>query len=296
MTGSIGFLSTELPLSVHTWMVQQIVFHVVGGLFEWSDRSGALHRAKRRDVDRKPYFRLLPRVLLNQFLVLLPSMILVEKAGLCFSGPTHMPPVRFIASLGAMAIGHDVVQYVVHRHLLHRPNLRLMRMLRHSVHHSTGATKAISACFMSGPDFFLEIVLPYLVPLAAIGGAGADIAFHTVVAASGAIGGLYEHSGYDFSELLLDQTTTGGKTECDGGLREWRSLGEVWAAVKSLLAGVLDNRAHGEHHSRGNVSFSDGFGSPGFCDTLFGTRWDLVPKRSQQLEYEWQMHMQNVTL
>jgi sterol desaturase/sphingolipid hydroxylase (fatty acid hydroxylase superfamily) len=293
MTGSISFLPSALPLSVHTWMVQQVVFHVVGGLFQWCDRSGALHRAKRRDVDRKPYLRLLPRVSFNQCLVLLPSMILVEKAGLCFSGPTHMPPVRFIASLGAMAIGHDVVQYAVHRHLLHRPNLRLMRLLRHSVHHSTGATKGNSACFMSGPDFFLEIVLPYLVPLAAIGGGGADTIFHTLVAASGAIGGLYEHSGYDFSVLLSAQRTKGEGTRSSSGSRESGRFRAVWVAILSPLTSFLTNRAHGEHHSRGNVSYSDGFGSPGLCDTLFGTRWDQVPERRRELEHEGQAQLQH---
>jgi hypothetical protein len=29
------------------------------------------------------------------------------------------------------------------------------------------------------------------------------------------------------------------------------------------------------------VSFSDGFGSPGICDTIFTTRWDLVGDRGQ---------------
>ena len=61
-----------------------------------------------------------------------------------------------------------------------------MRKLKHSIHHSTGASKGISACFMSGPDFFLEIVLPYLLPLAIIGGGGSDIVFHTMIAGLGA--------------------------------------------------------------------------------------------------------------
>jgi hypothetical protein len=34
------------------------------------------------------------------------------------------------------------------------------------------------------------------------------------------------------------------------------------------------SHAHGEHHRRWQVSFSDGFGSPGLCDFAFGTRWD----------------------
>ena len=30
------------------------------------------------------------------------------------------------------------------------------------------------------------------------------------------------------------------------------------------------------------VSFSDGFGSPGLCDTVFATRWDKVKERQPQ--------------
>jgi len=36
-------------------------------------------------------------------------------------------------------------------------------------------------------------------------GAGADIAFQLIVASLGAIGGLYEHSGYDFAMALPRQ-------------------------------------------------------------------------------------------
>jgi len=41
---------------------------------------------------------------------------------------------------------------------------------------------------------------------------------------------------------------------------------------------LVSSHAHGEHHRVGDVSFSDGFGSPGICDTLFATRWDLVER------------------
>lgn len=131
---------------------------------------------------------------------------------------------------------------------------------------------------MSAPDFFLEIVLPYLVPLALVGGGGADLLFHSLVAGSGALGGVYEHSGYDFSALFSPEN-------CMGGKGPWPS----WTAkVAALIRGFVANRAHGEHHSRANVSFSDGFGSPGICDTYFGTRWDLVAARRAAAEKEWQ--------
>ena len=47
----------------------------------------------------------------------------------------------------------------------------------------------------------------------------------------------------------------------------------------TTVAGMISSHAHGEHHAKGNVSFSDGFGSPAVCDTVFGTRWDQVEAR-----------------
>jgi sterol desaturase/sphingolipid hydroxylase (fatty acid hydroxylase superfamily) len=249
------FLPWWLPLSVLAWAAQMAVFHGVGLLFEWSDRTGALASFKVRDIERLSYFQLLPRVLFNQIFVLLPAMVAFQYMGLAFTGAPHLTALHFVAGMLLMGVGHDVVQYVFHRFVLHRPGL--IRKLGHSVHHSTGASKSISACFMSPADFFLEIVLPYLIPLA-LTGAGADVSFHVIVASLGAIGGLYEHSGYDFAVRLAKGT--------DSGFR--RPL--AW------LAAVVTSKAHGEHHRRSNVSFSDGFGSPGICDTFFKTRWDIA--------------------
>jgi sterol desaturase/sphingolipid hydroxylase (fatty acid hydroxylase superfamily) len=139
--------------------------------------------------------------------------------------------------------------------VLHHP--KLMRKLGHAVHHSTGASKGISACYMSAPDFFLEIVLPYLLPLVLVGGGGSDVVFQLVVAGLGAFGGLYEHSGYDFAVPLRDSR-----------------LFHAVPLLGRILDTIITSKAHGEHHRRFNVSFSDGFGSPGICDTVMSTRWD----------------------
>jgi hypothetical protein len=53
----------------------------------------------------------------------------------------------------------------------------------------------------------------------------------------------------------------------------WRERAPRLGAV---VAGLITSKAHGEHHRRFDVSFSDGFGSPGLCDTLLHTRWDLL--------------------
>jgi sterol desaturase/sphingolipid hydroxylase (fatty acid hydroxylase superfamily) len=255
-----------LPLSVLTFGVQMIVYHGVGLAFEWCDRTKTLAAFKVREADRLTYFELLPRVLANQFLVLLPAMVLLQVAGLAFVGEAHLALWHFLLAMVLMGFGHDIVQYVFHRFVLHRAGL--IRKLGHALHHSTGASKAISACYMSFADFFLEIVLPYLVPLVLVF-AGADITFHLAIASLGAIGGLYEHSGYDFAVRLPN------------------SAG-FWSRPLAVLENLITSKAHAEHHRRSNVSFSDGFGSPGICDTIFGTRWDLAqdpmaPARKQAL-------------
>src|SRR5579883_23111 len=243
-----GSLPWWLPLSVAAWSFHMVVYHSVGLMFEWCDRRGWLRSFKARTAERRSYADLLPRVLFNQCCIMLPAMLLCEKAGLAYVGARHLGAARFVIDLMLMAVGHDVVQYVVHRGLLHQ---RRCRWLGHAIHHSTGASRAISACFMSGADFFLEIVCPYLVPLILIGGGGADLAFHLFVPSAGAIGGLYEHSGYNFGASRL---------------------------LSWLPHSLVSSHAHGEHHRRSTVSFSDGFGSPGLCDTIFATRWDLASK------------------
>ena len=238
-----------LPVSLVVWVGHMLVFHGIGLGFEVCDRTGALSRYKVRRLDRLTYAAALPRVLANQLCVLLPAMWLCEETGLAFTGSGTISLPLAAAALVLMTIGHDIVQYVAHRAVLHNSRLR---WLRHDLHHSTGASRAITACYMSAPDFFLTIVCPYLIPLVLIGGGTASVGFQLLVACLGAVGGLYEHSGYDFAPLF-------------GGA----------ARGRLLPASLISSHAHGEHHRRFRVSFSDGFGSPGLCDLIFRTRWDL---------------------
>jgi len=242
------------PLAAQVWFIQMLAYLGFGLWFEWLDRNGGLSRFKTRPVERMSYAAMLPRVLANQVFVLLPTMLLLQWAGLAFVGPAHLPLVVWPLSFVGLTVGHDVVQYLAHRFVLHRPHM--MRRLGHALHHSTTGSRGISACYMSYMDFLLEIVCPYVIPLALVGGGGSDMLFHSLVVSAGAFGGLYEHSGYDFSLSLRG---------C-GGLR-------------AVLAKMISSEAHAAHHARGNVSFSDGFGSSNICDTLFRTRWDLVPQR-----------------
>jgi sterol desaturase/sphingolipid hydroxylase (fatty acid hydroxylase superfamily) len=241
-----------LSIAVFAWTLQMVVYHGIALGFDWLDSTGRLQRFRVRRPERRGYAALLPRVLFNQCIILLPCMLALEWTGLAFVGESQLDASWFFAGMLLMMVGHDVVQYIGHR-LMHRR--ALLRVLGHHVHHSTGASRAVSACYMSATDFFLEIVLPYLLPLVLIGGGGSDLLFHIVTMGLGAIGGLYEHSGYDFSSAVR---------------------GEKPTPLRNFIADKLSSHAHAEHHRRSNVSFSDGFGSTGICDTVFRTRWDLA--------------------
>jgi sterol desaturase/sphingolipid hydroxylase (fatty acid hydroxylase superfamily) len=255
MPFQFGLIPALLPLSVLVWAGHMLVFHAVGLGFELCDRKGWLRRYKVRDRERFAYLDFLPRVLINQTFILLPAMWLCERFGLAYTGSKHISLAWAIAAIVLMTIGHDIVQYMSHRFLLHNARFH---WLGHGVHHSTGASKSITACYMSAPDFFLTIVCPYLVPLILIGGGTADSGFQLLVASLGAIGGLYEHSGYDFA----------------AGIRQSLAAGTS-SLLRLIPQSLISSHAHGEHHRRSRVSFSDGFGSPGLCDALFRTRWDL---------------------
>ncbi len=234
-------------------------YHGYGLLFEWLDRSGRGARFKVRPVDRMSYRELMPRVVFNQVFILLPAMVLAQAMGLAYYGASQLTPLTVVISCAGLTIGHDMVQYITHRLVLHDP--AYMRKFGHAVHHSTRASRGVSACYMSAADFFLEIVSPYLLPLILIGGGGTNFVFHALIVSAGAYGGVYEHSGYDFGLTLRKA----------GG---WRRI----------LGAMLSTEAHGYHHTRGNVSFSDGFGSSNICDTVFKTRWDLVPGRERRTD------------
>jgi sterol desaturase/sphingolipid hydroxylase (fatty acid hydroxylase superfamily) len=258
-------LPSWLPLSVLTWAAAMTVFHGVGLGFEWCDRHGKLPRFKQRRERRFGYTDVLPRVLFNQCFILLPCMVLCQVLGLAFSGAPHLSIGQFLAGFLLMGIGHDIVQYAAHRWVLHD---RRFSWLGHRLHHAIDTDLAISACYMSAGDFLLNIVLPYLLPLIAIGGGGSDILFQLMVLCLGMLGGLYEHSGYDFS--IAAPIPVPGLLPRAGRL------------LQRLPSALVSSHAHGEHHRLGSVSFSDGFGSPGLCDAILGTRWNASRARADR--------------
>jgi sterol desaturase/sphingolipid hydroxylase (fatty acid hydroxylase superfamily) len=261
---SSSVLPPWLPLSVLTWAAAMAVYHGVGLGFEWCDRCGLLQHFKVRRVRRLGYRDVLPRVLFNQCFILLPCMLLCQVFGLAFVGAPHLSLSQFAIGLLLMGVGHDVVQYAGHRWVLHN---RRFSWLGHRLHHAIDTDLSIGACYMSIGDFFLNIVCPYLVPLILIGG-GSDALFQILVLSLGMVGGLYEHSGYDLS--LAPATPGGGP------------LARLARLIRRLPCALTSSHAHGEHHRLGSVSFSDGFGSPGLCDAVFGTGWNARRSKDRQ--------------
>lgn len=255
-------LPASLPLSLLTWVAAMAVYHGLGLGFEWSGRRGFLRRFRVRHGRRFAYSAVLPRVLFNQCFILLPSMVLCQALGLAFVGEPHLSVSRFAIGIVLMGVGHDVVQYAGHRWVLHS---RRFAWLGHRLHHTIDTDLSIGACYMSAGDFFLNIVCPYLLPLILIGGGGSDVLFQMLVLCLGMAGGLYEHSGYDFS--IVPTTPASGP------------LARVARSLRLLPSSLTSSHAHGEHHRLGSVSFSDGFGSPGLCDAAFGTAWNARRRR-----------------
>ena len=184
-----------LSFSVAVWGVQMISYHGFALWFEWLDRTGRGQAFKVRTVERMSYREMLPRVLFNQTFVLLPAMGITQALGLAYYGSTQITIMGFVASVIGLTIGHDIVQYIAHRIVLHEPTN--MRKFGHALHHTTRASRAISACYMSAEDFFLEIVCPYLIPLILIGGGGTNFIFHALIVSAGAFGGV--DNGHDLT-------------------------------------------------------------------------------------------------
>ncbi|GAB0496607.1 hypothetical protein MMPV_007920 [Pyropia vietnamensis] len=189
------------PVSVTTWAVGMATFHVAAAIAAVADATAVGTALKVRiEVDpSRRYAALLPRVVANQVLLLLPTMVVAEAVGWAYGGPydAHSrvggvvsPSVPSVVSLMVvaawMAVAHDVLFYVGHRFLLHSG--WGWRAFGHHLHHTTRASTGVSAMYMSPADYIIEIVVPYLVPLAAVSRL-LDRRWHAVMLAAGCVGG-----------------------------------------------------------------------------------------------------------
>ncbi|KAA8495347.1 hypothetical protein FVE85_1502 [Porphyridium purpureum] len=236
----------EWPLALLGWLGFVISFHVFAGCctlieqplldkYAWPQ---FLRRFRMHFKGRKGYLEMMPLVLFNQTFVLLPCVLLVGHKGWGFCSQYALLSLstlwRVPIALFGMSLGHDVVFYIGHRYILHTH--WGLPIFRHDVHHSTKAADAVSALFMHPFDFFVEIVLPYLVPYVLIAPLSTSL-LDVFIPVLGVVGGTYEHSGFNF-----------------------------WPDIT-----VLDTRFHAAHHIKWSVSYSDGVGSTNLMDALMDT-------------------------
>lgn len=230
-----------------SFLIFMAVFHVLSFLFFLLDTHFPDLRVKRfrGGLSAPTYVTMLPRVLFNQLFILLPFMLLSTHFGLTYPSPPRPEPAPLASLLSLVALGpilHEAAFYVFHRFVLH--SSWGFRLLDHRLHHTSLAHSAISAMYMSTPDFVLEIVVPYLLPLAVLSSSGScSHACCVAMLPLGALGGLYEHSGYNFFEGIA----------------------------------ALDTSVHALHHRFYNCSFADGVGAPSVFDAGFGTACTAGP-------------------
>lgn len=231
---------TALPPDVLSWLIFMSIYHTAGLLFHLLDIQPwyKIRKQSPATPTTPTYLQMLPRVLLNQTFVLLPCMRLCTLLHLTYSPTTPSPP-PFQSLLSIIALGpliHELSFYAIHRYVLHTSFG--LRTLNHALHHSSTTHSAISAMYMSAPDFFLEIVVPYLLPLTVLSTFSlCGPRFCIAALPVAALGGLYEHSGYNFFEGIQ----------------------------------VLDTTAHALHHRMWGCSFADGVGAPSIVDPFMGT-------------------------
>lgn len=236
-------LSSDYP-TILSWLLFMLFFHSLGFLFHILDVTRTLSHYKHFHAtsnNTPTYMQMLPLVLFNQTMLLLPIMLLTTHLGLTYhlqhvQVTTQAVLISFTSVLLIAPFVHELMFYIAHRYILHAPWGFIH--LNHALHHSTKTHSAISAMYMSPPDFILEVVIPYIMPLIII--CTSRLITHThaiLVLPFGAIGGLYEHSGYNFLPMFS----------------------------------VTDTSTHAFHHRFHNCSFGDGFGSTSVLDPLFSS-------------------------
>jgi len=229
----------SVPCSIVVFSVHFVTWHAGCLVFEVLDRLHLCQRYKITRGEGVSYVELVPRVLANEFLILLPTMLLAQAAGVMFVGTPRHGPLRVLVDAVGVGYAHDLVFYVAHRYALH--SRWGYRWFRHDLHHRTKAECAASSMYMAPADFVLEIIMPYAAwPLLV---SRLDLTSNCLLVTLGGLGALYEHSGYDFAPRL--QST----------------------------------RMHASHHASGMVAFSEGVGSPGLMDRIMRTSWSSQPTK-----------------
>lgn len=228
------------------WTVHFISWHLFAASFALADHYHWFSRYKIAIERKLGYLNVLPRVLANQVFIMLPTMLLIGRLGWGFKD--HSWPLWVLLFHAYMlGIVHDIVFFIGHR-LLHTQVG--FKKLGHYLHHQSRGGTAAASMYMSSVDFFLEIILPYMIFIIIF---PTNFYFNCLVASIGSFAAMYEHSGYCFTT--------------------WKPL---------------DTRPHISHHGhRSKASFSEGVLSPGWCDFIAGTSYhstkDKLPSRISKM-------------
>ena len=231
--------------ALQSFALGMLVFHGMGTVLQIFDAYGICQQFKEfKATDKMPtYYEMLPQVLWNQIVILLPCMMITgytrwtvpNENEVNLTANMNMVLKWFCALIIGLS-GHEICFYLTHRFLLH--SKWGWTFFEHHVHHSAKTHSSISAMYMSSLDFLVEIVVPFLVPVMVVCALNLSDRFTVItLLPSGTIGGILEHSGYNF----LPQFT------------------------------LTDTAPHARHHRMKNCSYADGFFAPNILDNVFET-------------------------
>ena len=214
------------------WLVHMVAWHATCGLFALCDARGWFLRYKLIRRDRVSYASVMPLVLFNQCVILLPCILAVAHLGLGLRGVAQYAWWCVALHIWLFGYAHDALFYAGHAIMHTRLGYKLFS---HRVHHLSNGATAAASMYMAPQDFVFEIVVPTLVFFMFY-----DTSWHfdMCIAIVGSAAPSFEHSGY-YVPL------------------PWNSF---------------DTRPHISHHQkRPHGSFSEGIFSSSMCDWLFGT-------------------------
>lgn len=171
----------------------------------------------------------------NLVCVMFPTMmyLAVQDAGYTFTGWCCDSMLDRIKIAIWMMMGHELLFYTCHRYILHSKTG--YKLFGHAMHHQSDAGCGATALYMTFPDFALEIVVPYVLPLIMCP-FNIGLIEHVVIVILGMVGGVYEHSGYNF----------------------FKHYG-------------IDTSFHWLHHGIKGVNFGNGVGTLGILDAVLDT-------------------------
>lgn len=185
--------------AVGIFVVFICVWHGYGLLLHVLDtvRHPALERYKLHRRDTLTYRQMLPVVLRNQLVVLLPTLVTSAVIGVrALHVASPLPPSTpyILMQQALLYVVYEVLTYFGHR-VLHLPAFYRF----HKMHHSTFCSVGISAQYASPLDFFLMLAGPWGAGFVLCGTHPAAACLFVLI---GAVNSVQSHSGYRFPFML----------------------------------------------------------------------------------------------